>query len=172
MTSPSQENPTPEQIETLIAALGSDDGGKRQEARAKLVRYGTVVSPYLREALEHEDDHVRWEAAKALAAIRDPIAIPVLVGALMDERSEVRWLAGEALIAMGERAIKPVLEGLVKEFGSSDFRQGAYHVLHAFERHNMLTEDETEVLEALRSLASESNTAWAAERALEVSKRE
>ena len=81
-------------------------------------------------------------------------------------------MAGEALIALGERVIKPMLEGLVKYFGSSDFRQGAYHVLHAFERHNQLTKDEIEVLEALRSLAPEANTAWAAERALESSERE
>ncbi len=172
MTSQPQDIPTPEEINALIDALGNEDGQVRQEARGKLVHYGKVVSPYLHEAMGDQNDHVRWEATKALAAIKDPAAIPVLIGALMDDRSEIRWLAGEALIALGERAIKPVLEGLVMHFGSNDFRHGAYHVLHAFERHNMLTEDEIEVLDALRSLASESNTAWAAERALEVSKRE
>jgi hypothetical protein len=171
MTSSFLETPMPEQIEELVGALGSADGATRQEAREKLIHLGETAAPYLRELLEHPDDHVRWEAAKALIAIKDTKAIPALVEALMDERSEIRWLAGEALIAQRERAIKPLLQGLVKHFGSADFRQSAYHVLHVLERHNLLHEEEAEVLEALRSLASESNAAWAAERALEVSRR-
>lgn len=156
-----------EQIKHLIDLLGSRSGPEREAARKELVRYRTLATPYLVEALKNNDRIVRWESAKALEAIADPTSAMALVETLMDDDTGVRWLASEALIALGEDAIKPLLEGMLKNFDFVWFRQGSYHILHVFERENLLDASTQNVLETLRSIDPEVSVPWAAERALE-----
>jgi HEAT repeat protein len=118
-------------IESLIAALGSRDGLKRQDARAELIGRGHECITDLIHALKHPQEQVRWEAAKALVTIADPAATAALVDALSDQDSDVRWLAAEGLIALGRDSIWPVLERLTQRAGSEKFREAAHHVLHA-----------------------------------------
>src|SRR5690606_16336328 len=51
------------------------------------------------DQLEHENDQVRWEAAKGLQRIHDPGVVPDLLAVLrrVDERTETRVAAADAL---------------------------------------------------------------------------
>ena len=53
-------------METLVADLASGDVIKRQDARRALVAMGEAAVEPLKEALQHRNQWVRWEAAKAL----------------------------------------------------------------------------------------------------------
>lgn len=99
-------------IDTLIAELRSQDGVQRKRARNALVKIGKSAVPFLIGLMTNPEDHVRWEACKALVSIKDPAAAVPLVVALGDESSEVRWLAAEALIAIKREAVVPVLQTL------------------------------------------------------------
>ena len=156
-----------EQIKHLIDVLGSRSGPEREAARKEIVAYGKLATPYLVEALQNDDRFVRWESAMALGVIADPASAIALVETLMDEDVGVRWLASEALIAIKKAAIVPLLQGIVKYFDSIWLRQGCYHVLHVFERENLLDASTQQVLEALRSIEPEVSVPWAAEKALE-----
>src|SRR5512135_553973 len=92
-------------IESLIKELDSEEPIVRSRARMALIAYGRAAVPKLAEALERGDSQLRWEAAQALAAIRDPATAPVLVKALEDESSEVRWTTADALIDLGRDAV-------------------------------------------------------------------
>jgi HEAT repeat protein len=140
------------QLNTLLSELGSKNGMIRRRAREALERIGNAVSPYLSQRLQSPDLNVRWEAAKALGHIGNPETASALVRALMDESFEVQWLAAEGLIAMGKDALKPMLEGLVRNYGSIYMRQGAHHVLHDLERHNLLPPSALRVLDELRCI--------------------
>jgi HEAT repeat protein len=121
-------------IDSLIADLASKDGIVRVKARQQLVAYKKrSVDPLIR-ALSHENDWVRWEAAKALSQIGNPESIQALLVALADKQFEVRWLAAEGLIRIGRKAIVPLLETLVKHSDSYWLREGIHHVLHDINR--------------------------------------
>ncbi len=117
-------------LRELIAALASRDPVARERSRETLVATGTcAVTRALVGELNDPRQHIRWEAAKALAMIADPIAAPALVDALDDEDDEVRWIAAEGLVAMGREGLLTVLGGLVKRARSLAFCRGAHHVL-------------------------------------------
>lgn len=155
------------EIEGYVAKLGSPNGTERAHARFELIKCDKIVTPFLIEALNDKNHHVRWEAAKAFGELKDPAAAEALVHTLMDERPEIRWLAAEALIALDEDAIEPLLRALVDHFDSIWLRHGAHHVLHALERNFNLDRKTFEVLEAMRSIEPEVTVPWAAEAALE-----
>ena len=117
-------------VEKLVADLASQDATARQHARAALEKIGTATVPSLLQALGAPQQHMRWEAAKALAQIRDPSAADRLIGALGDKNSDVRWVVGEALIALRAAAAKPLLVALTKSELSDEFYRAAHHVLH------------------------------------------
>ncbi len=117
-------------IESLIKDLMSDDGVVRNKARLELVEMGECTIDFLAELVNNSNDRVRWEAIKAMGAIRTPFAIPFLVDALEDEMSSVRWLAAEGLIALKNDGIRAILEALIEPKESYLLRQGAHHVLH------------------------------------------
>lgn len=123
-------------IASLIGALTSHDRLVRQSARQSLVAMGRPAVVPLIKALADPNDHVRWEAAKVLGAIRDPAAAPALVRVLEDDRFEVRWVAGEGLIALGRDGLVPLLQTLVEKSDSVWLREGAHHVLRALTRGN------------------------------------
>jgi HEAT repeat protein len=153
-------------IAALIAELGSKNGLRRERARRALVKIGTASTPALVALFSEKNDHLRWEACKALGSIRDPASGVALVKALCDDSEEVRWLAAEALIGLGPGALVPILQALKRDFGSPFLRQGAHHVLHALERKNLLTKKTLAVLDALRYLSRRMSVASAADAAL------
>ena len=114
-----------------IQALSDCDGMVRENARHALVALGSAsVEPLIR-ALKDSDDQVRWEAAKALSAIRDPAAAPALVTTLDDELFGVRWIAAEGLAALGRDGLRALLPALMHHADSAVLRHGAHHVLRS-----------------------------------------
>lgn len=118
------------QIEGLIEQLASHDGTIRQTARQALIECGHDAVPHLVGALRDRDSQVRWEAAKALVSLHDPVTALALVQALQDENSGVRWIAAEGLIALRFDGIYPLLQELIQHSDSVRLREGAHHVLH------------------------------------------
>ena len=83
-------------IPSLVTDLASTDSAVRTKARKALVAIGKLSVPSLIRLLSHRKPHMRWEAAKALCGIADPLAAAALVNALDDrDGDEVRWLAAE-----------------------------------------------------------------------------
>jgi HEAT repeat protein len=113
----------------LIQQLASADGVIRVEARKLLVGIGRPAVPLLTIALQGEQPHVSWEAAKALGEIGDDIAAPALVEAMKNADEDTSWVAAEALVHLGHASLIPVLKGLLKHAGFNRFRIGAHHVL-------------------------------------------
>lgn len=64
------------QVDELVARVADSDGSTRQRARETLVAIGEPALPVLLELLASPQVRVRWEAAKALTEIPDPVAIP------------------------------------------------------------------------------------------------
>lgn len=117
-------------IKLLIAKLTGNNGRERERARWALVDIGRPAVGSLIELLSNPRKQVRWEAAKALAAIADPAAAEVLVKALEDKVFDVRWLAAEGLINIGRESLVPLLQALIERSDSPWLREGAHHVLH------------------------------------------
>ena len=65
-----------ESIAELVDGLRDKDGVMRASARWHLVALGTLAAPVLVELLRAPQQHVRWEAAKALEDIASPSAAP------------------------------------------------------------------------------------------------
>ena len=121
-------------IPELIAALASPSPVARRKAREALVALGKPAVPSLIQLLPHRKPHVRWEAAKALSGIADPIAASALVNALNDRDGDVRWLAAEGLAALGRDALQPLLTALIERADSDWLCEGAHHVCHVLVR--------------------------------------
>ncbi|MCA9103679.1 MAG: HEAT repeat domain-containing protein [Planctomycetales bacterium] len=117
-------------VRQLVSQLSSENPVERQDARAALVRINTDAVPHLIEVLDAPQQHLRWEAAKALADIADPAAAEPLVLRLGDEDTDVRWVAGEALIAIGRDAVRPLLDMLTRLGREDGIPEGAHHVVH------------------------------------------
>jgi HEAT repeat protein len=153
-------------FEDLIDELRSNDGAQRMHAREVLVTMGKPAVPFLIELLQDKNEIVRWEACKALRRIKDPTTAEALVGMLDDESMAVQWIAAEALIALKTVSVIPLLELLEKKFESPFVRQGAHHILHAFEREGLLNDETIAVIDSLRSLGPYVTTAITAQQAL------
>jgi HEAT repeat protein len=117
-------------VTALVAALASEEGLARKQARRCLVRQGDRAVAFLVEALADESPVMRTEAAEALLYIASPLASSALVEALDDTEFGVRWLAAEALIALKCDGLAPLLKGITRHSDSLWFRQAAHHVLH------------------------------------------
>ena len=125
---------TPARILELITALASPSAVARRKAREALVVLGRPAVPSLIQLLSHRKRHVRWEAAKALGGIADPIAASALVNALKDRDGDVRWLAAKGLAALGRDALQPLLAALIEWRESDWLCEGAHHVCHVLVR--------------------------------------
>jgi HEAT repeat protein len=125
-----------QRLADLIEALGSDDGPKRKRARETLTLLGEPAAQELRGQLSSENKRVRWEAAKALAAMVDPGSVQAFVDQLTDPYPEVRWLAASGLISLGPRSVVPVLESLARNPESLGHRQMARRVLRGLSSDN------------------------------------
>lgn len=118
------------EIDSLITSLSDRDIKVRERARRTLIHVGQPAVDALIAALSHPNGNVRWEAAKALGELRDPLAAPALVETLDDRRFDVRWLAAEALINIGAAGVPPLLRALqAAPWDAHWLRQGAHHVL-------------------------------------------
>ncbi len=125
-------------IQLLLAGLASPDPAPRTKARKALVALGKPAVPALVQLLSHRKPHVRWEAAKALGAIADPIAALALVDALDDRDGDVRWLAAAGLAALGREGLQPLLAAALRRAKSLWFCEGAHHVCHTLARRKKL----------------------------------
>jgi hypothetical protein len=121
-------------IPELLVALASPSPVARRKAREALVALGKPAVPSLIQLLSHSKPHVRWEAAKAIGGIADPIAAFALVNALKDRDGDVRWLAAEGLAALGRDALPPLLAALIEQAESGWLYEGAHHVCHVLVR--------------------------------------
>ena len=129
MTPTSTGNPVSATIDPLVHALSGHDALPPWSARRALEAIGPAATPSLIPVLDSPDPITRWEAAKALSALKDPVSAPALVHALEDNDEDVRWLAAEGLIALGKTGSMAVLSGLIKRAGSTAFCRSAHHVL-------------------------------------------
>ena len=93
---------------------------------------------------------MRWEAAKALCGIADPLAAPALVNALDDRDGDVRWLAAEGLAALGREGLQPLLAALLQRAESGWFCDGAHHVCRTLIKRKRLGPILRPVLAALK----------------------
>jgi HEAT repeat protein len=118
-------------IRSLLDNLASRDPVVREKARWSLVVVGKPAVPSLIPLLSHRKVHIRWETAKTLCDIADPIAAIALVNALDDSEGDVRWLAAEGLAALGCDGLQPLLAALLERAQSTWFCEGAHHVCHA-----------------------------------------
>jgi HEAT repeat protein len=123
-------------LEKLITQLGDPNGGKRRQARETLVAIGEPAVPSLVELLGSPQVRLRWEAAKALTQIPDPMAIPALISQLADPESGIRWLAAMGLINIGSRSVPSLLKALTEGAASKGFRDASHHVLHGLSKRN------------------------------------
>jgi HEAT repeat protein len=158
-------------IDILIKQLSDKDGQMREKARLTLVDIGKEATLPLTTLLTAKDQQTRWEAAKTLGGISDPVAIPSLINALEDNIFEVRWLASEALVGIGAVSIKPLLEKL--RIGSDNLflREEAHHVFKYILRDNPKANDLNAILkpviDALDSSTAGVSTPAIAKKALE-----
>jgi hypothetical protein len=118
-------------VAELIELLAESDSSPRVSARYELVRRGDrAVTQALIAELNDPLPHVRWEAAKALGAIADPMTAHSLLHALDDDDQDVRWVASEGLISLGKIGLLTVLSGVTRWAQSTGFCRAAHHVLH------------------------------------------
>ena len=122
-------------IDPLMAALRSKNAANRERARGQLIALGHAAVIPLLHSLSDDDEHVRWEAAKALEGIADPAAADALAESLNDESAGVRWIAGEALVAIGWEGVRQVLLNLLRRSDSTALCTSAHHVLSHFAKH-------------------------------------
>jgi HEAT repeat protein len=153
-------------LQELIVGLRNKNEVHREHARNALVCMCSLAVEPLISVSSNRDEHLRWEACKALGTIADPRAAAALVEALRDENFEIQWLAAEGLIALGQVAVVPLRRALEVHFSSVYLRQGAHHVLHALERSGGSNNRLLAVLDALRFLVPKSSVALAARHAL------
>lgn len=113
----------------LVEQLSSENGSVRAVARDAIIKIGPPMTPHLIQLLSSPDEHLRWEAAKALAAIADPASAPALVGALEDRSFGVRWLASSGLIALGRDGLRPLLVALMQNSGTVLLRSAAHRIV-------------------------------------------
>ena len=135
-----------QEINDLVNKLGNSDGFIREKARLALTDIGKKAVPSLITAMESKQQQVRWEAAKTLVIIADPLAIPALIKGLKDEIFDIRWLAAEALIAIGIESIAPLLQALVNQTDESFLQEGAHHVIAYIIHSNSKASEVNEIL--------------------------
>lgn len=141
-------------IASLVATLADSSGSVRQKARAALVEIGHPAVPALIAALRSQDAQVRWEAAKGLHDVADPLSAEALVAALEDKSFDVRWLAAESLALIGRKALEPLFAALADHGDAVWLREGAHHVLKVAARRG-LAETVGPVLAALEDVEPE-----------------
>src|SRR6266852_7631087 len=88
----------PEAVPALLNALLGADEQLGSQIFSALVRLGRAAVPALLEASNSSSTWMRWQATRALGAIRDRRALPVLVSALSDTDHSVAWMGAKGLV--------------------------------------------------------------------------
>lgn len=145
-------------LPALVGELESLDVTRRERARRTLAALGSTALPCLIEALQHQAEWVRWEAATSLGMIASPESAPALTAALEDLSPAVRLAAAEALAEIGNPACPVVIDALNQKYESEPVRQGAHRVLQALALRGKLSRIENEVYAGLHGLMSEQET--------------
>ncbi len=151
----------------LVERLSLADGMARDAAREAIVKIGKPMTPRLVQLLSSPDEQLRWEAAKALAAIGDPAAAPALVGALEDPSFGVRWLASSGLITLGRDGLRPLLIALMQNSGTVLLRSAAHRIVFDLAGREELYVLLKPVLDALESAEPAVSVPGAAQSALQ-----
>lgn len=93
----------------LIKALAMDRGPLHNEARLALEQLGPLAESAWQKALDHQDEHIRWHAARGLSDPGNVQSMHILAEGLFDESHEVRWATADALARIGASAIPAIL---------------------------------------------------------------
>lgn len=125
---------TSEQIKKLVDRLSSKDMFERMEARAALVEAGANAVPAIVVLADSPRPQLRWECAKALAAIADVSSVDTLIRLLEDSDEGTRWDAALGLIKIGQPAVTPLLRAVMDRSIGFAIVAGARHVTHEWSR--------------------------------------
>ena len=141
------------EIESLMADLVSSREAMRRHARESLVAIGEPAIAALMLAQDNPNEHVRWEAVKALEDIGGPGIASILVQILENEKDgSIRWLAAEGLIRLKREGLAPLLQALAHHSHSARLREEARYVLRSLAKTDLdLNGRLTAVLAALES---------------------
>ena len=95
-------NKASEKIKEKLCALLADKMNSRYRLEKRysiksLEQIGTIGINIIEEALNDEDEDVRWNAIETLANLKLDTAVQPLINALDDEDDDVRWRAAELL---------------------------------------------------------------------------
>jgi hypothetical protein len=104
----------PSAVPALLNVLRGADEQLGSQIFSALVRLGRVAVPGLLDANKSHSTWMRWQAIRALGAIRDRRALPALVNALTDEDHSVAWMGAKSLTQYGRLSLEPLLQLLVK----------------------------------------------------------
>jgi HEAT repeat protein len=101
------------ELQTLIDELISGEDQRAEAAVPQLAEFGRRALPVLQQLLSSEQVDRRWWAARALAAIPDPVVPLLLVDLLPDESPGVRQCAALGLrIQPDERSVPALVAAL------------------------------------------------------------
>lgn len=137
----------------LILALEMRGTPMHHAAWRSLNDLGKLAAPALTQALEHQDEHIRWHAARALGQIGDTRAIETLATGLCDENPAVRWASARALGGLDALAVPAILEQIARCRLDEPMRQAALHALNSMPSRQTL-EYLRPLLDALNSPAA------------------
>ncbi len=114
----------------LIKALIMFRGEVHSQASRALNNLGQQAEAAWLKALDHQDSHIRWHAARGLGSSGDVQYAPILAKGLLDDKPAVRWASADMLASLGARAVPATLTILTHEKWDERTRQAAYHALH------------------------------------------
>ena len=157
----------PEAVPALLNALRGADEQLGSQIFSALVRLGRAAVPALLEASNSNSTWMRWQAIRALGAIRDRRALPVLVSALTDADHSVAWMGAKGLTQFGRLSLEPVLQLLVKAEMTPWLVETASYVLSNQIRYDPKLKPYLEpVIERMRAQAFRVGTSHAAQKSL------
>ena len=157
----------PSVVPVLLNALRGADEQLGGQIFSALVRLGRAAVPALIDASNSRSTWMRWQAIRALGAIRDRRSLPVLVDALSDSDHSVAWMGAKGLTQFGKNALEPLLRLLVKAEMTPWLVETASYVLNNQLRYDPKLKPYLEpVLERLHALGFRVGTSYAAQQAL------
>jgi HEAT repeats len=157
----------PSAVPALLNALRGADEQFGSQIFSALVKLGRAAVPALIDASNSHSTWMRWQAMRALGAIRDRRALPVLVSALSDKDHSVAWMGAKGLTQYGRLALEPVLRMLIRVEITPWLVETASYVLNNQIRYDSKLKPYLEpVLERLHALGFRVGTSNAAQQAL------
>lgn len=153
-------------LKALVLTLETNQRKLHQKATTALNELGPLAEAAWLSALEHENSHIRWHAARGLSQIGNKSELDALAKGLFDDSHAVRWATANVLADIGYDAVPSILKALTTHPISEPFRQAAYHALHSM-RPKELQERLQPLLDALHALGADIKAPMVAEKMLE-----